>query len=94
MVHCLIIAHSFLVHKSQFRRLGFEAILGGAQRLLYERYVTFESAIKEAAAFAASSAITHTPCAVYSRSTVTEKDSKRAILSSAESQQLYLIELG
>ena len=51
--------------------------------------VTFESAIKEVVAFAASSAIAHISCAVYSRSTVTEKDSKRAIVGSTESQQLY-----
>ena len=32
----LIIAHSFLAHKSPFRRLGFQALLGGAQRLLWK----------------------------------------------------------
>ena len=32
----LIVAHSFLAHKSPFRRLGFQAILGGAQRLLWK----------------------------------------------------------
>ena len=37
VVHCLIIAHCFLAHRSPFRRLGFEAIQGGAQRLLQER---------------------------------------------------------
>ena len=42
---------------------------------LIELVVTFESAIKEAAAFATSFAITHIPCAVYSRSPATEKDS-------------------
>ena len=86
----LIIAHSFLAHKSPFRRLGFQAILGGAQRLLLKvGSVTFESAIKEAVAFATSSAITHIPCAVYSRLPVTEKDSKRATVGSTESHQLY-----
>ena len=54
-----------------------------------EMDVAFESAIKEAAAFAASSSITHIPCAVYSRSPVTEMDSKRAIEGLPESQQLY-----
>ena len=42
-----------------------------------------------AVASLACSAITHIPCAVYSRSPVTEKDSKRAIVGSTESQQLY-----
>ena len=42
---------------------------------LEESDVTFESVIKEAVAFATSSAITHIPCAVYSRSPATEKDS-------------------
>ena len=51
--------------------------------------VTFESAIKEAAALAVSSAITQIPCAVYSRSTETEKDLKRAIVGSTESQKFY-----
>ena len=49
-----------------------------------ERSVTFESAIKVAVAFATSSAITHIPCAVYSCSTATEKDSKRAKVGSTE----------
>ena len=72
----LIIAHSFLAYKSPFRRLGFQAILGGAQRLLWKgRCVTCESAIKEAVAFATSSAITHISCAVYSRSPATERNS-------------------
>ena len=56
---------------------------------LEELDVTFESVIKEAVAFATRSAITHIPCAVYSRSPVTEQDSKRAIVGSAESHQLY-----
>ena len=59
------------------------------RHLLRKWTLRFESAITEAAAFAASSAIAHIPCAVYSRSTVTEKDSKRAIVGSTESQQLY-----
>ena len=61
--------------QSPLRRLG-QAI----QRTSLQRRLTIESAIKVAAAFAASSAITHIPCAVYSRSTVTEKDPKRAIV--------------
>ena len=55
---------------------------------LEELDVTFESVIKEAVAFATSSAITHIPCAKYSRSPVTEKDSRRAIAGSTESHQL------
>ena len=89
----MIIAHSFLEHRSPKIRSGPSHSKDIAETPASEKVdVTFESAIKEAAAFAARSAITHIPCAVYPRSTATERDSKRAIVGSTESQdsqQLY-----
>ena len=46
----LIIEHSLLAHKSPFRRLGLEAILG-AQRLLWKDTLRFESAINRSSGF-------------------------------------------
>ena len=49
----LIIAHPFLAHKSPFRWLGFQAILGGAQRLLWKDTLHLNQSIKGTVASAA-----------------------------------------
>ena len=64
VVQCLIIAHSFLV-RCHRAAVGTSIQKGSSLTTSSsERSATSELVIKEAAAFAASSAVTHIPCAV------------------------------